>query len=164
MKNFIVIFFVAGIAALSISAKVFDKKHVSKDILRFIESKNYNYSIWKKDIPANIMKGIKGFKHGYFNPGDIGDSGKIGIGCVRSGNTKFEGQLNFVMVNDSFCLLSYYHGGFAIFNTVYFIQYYPTFTLAKYNNFPPWADTGMGPVIKELQKTPEPDTIWTKPD
>jgi|GEM_PF-3880081 hypothetical protein len=162
MKNFIVILFIVGIAVLSISAKVFDKKHVSKDMLRFVESKKYTYSIMRSAIPEIVLKGINEFENGHFNPGDISDSGKIGMGCVRYGNEKFDGQLNFVMVNDSFCLLSYDHGGYAIFNTVYFIQYRPAFTLAKFNNLRLWADTSVGPIIKALQKNPKPDNVWVR--
>jgi len=161
MKNFIVIFFVTGIAALSLSFKVFDKRHVSKNMLHFIESKKYTYSEWKKDIPESVMKGIKKFEKGQFNPGDLGDSGKIAMGCVVDPDAKFDGKLNFVMTNDSLCLLSYTHGGFIVSNTVYFIRYKPVFTLAKFQNLQHWPDTDVESVTQALKKHPKADDIWT---
>jgi hypothetical protein len=164
MKNFIVVLFISGIAVLSISAKVFDKWHVSKDMLQFIESKNYTYSSWKKDIPKDVMKGINEFENGRFNPGDIGDEGKIGMGDMRNSNAQFEGRLNFVMANDSFCLLAYGHGVFTIHNTVYFIKYKPALTLVKFKGLGDWTDTSSASVVKALQQNPMPDTIWNKSD
>jgi hypothetical protein len=163
MKNAIVFFSIIGIALFSISSKVFDKKHVRKDILRFIESKNYTYSKRKKDIPDHVLKGIKEFENGNFNPGDIGDSGKISMGCEMHPDG-FDGLLNFVMVNDSSCILSYSHGGQRKYNTVYFIEYKPTFHLAKDNDLGYWTDTGSRAFRRALYRHPRPDIVWSRVD
>jgi hypothetical protein len=164
MKNFVVSILIVGIALTCVSFSVFDKLHVSGNMLRFLESNSNHYSKWKKDIPKDVWDGIKKFESGNFNPGDTGDEGKIGMGCLRKGGAQFEGQLNFVVTNDSLCILAYGHGSIGLSNTVYFVHYTPPFALAKYRSLGDWTDTSTASVIKALQNNPIADTIWTKSD
>jgi hypothetical protein len=164
MKNFIVFFLIIGTAAFSISAQVFDKRHVSKDMLQFIESRNYTYSVMRSAIPTTVLKDINEHGNENFNVGDKADrdSGKAFQSCVDGGD--FAGFLNFVLVNDSTCLLGYTIGGYALHSIILFVQYGREFKLAKYDSW------GMGTVedtasLKRfVLKKSKPDYVWTKPD
>lgn len=163
MKNIIFIFPAIAIGLISIAFSVEGNKpkELNNEVINFIRSKNYTYSTSKSAIPVVVSKNINEYEKGRFSVGDKADvdSGKTFFSCEGQG--EFYGFLNFVLVNDSTCLLVCNAGSSAIRSTIYYAQYGHGFKLATYHS---WGRELVYDTIslKELLlKKTKPDNIWT---
>ena len=138
------------------------------EALRFMESKHY-YSESKKIIPGIVRYGIGEFDgRKVFNVGAIADSDHINLTDVifpttPGDTTKWFGpRLNFVLKNDSFCMISYTIGGIGENDIVDFVQYKRGFRLLRYK--PSYGGRETISFAKYLLYAPEPDTTWIRPN
>lgn len=136
--------------------KVVDRA-VDSEALRFLESSNHIYSTSKKTIPGIVKYGISEFEGYEFRVGDINDLGKINLSDVIMPGDSFRQRLNFVLKNDSFCLISYTRGGIGTHDIVDFVRY-QGFKLMRYTSIKHIKDTTA--LASALLYYDKPDTIW----
>ncbi len=100
--------------------------------LDFLLSRNYTYSTSKATIPSIVIDSLSQINKEVFKIGDIYDTSKINLSDATLGGYEYKRKLNFVLVNDSVCLLAYTEGGLGTHDVVDFINYKGKLTHTRY--------------------------------
>lgn len=159
MKKLIPILIAIGLVSVSFSTDGKKQKALDNKVLAFIRSKNYIFSTRKSVIPERVYELIKEYEQGDFKMGDNidKDSGKVSL-FIRNGHGEYNKLLNFVLVSDSACLLSYFSGGDETYSVTYFIQYKGRAEITEYGLI----INDLGTLERVFKSDPKPVNTWTK--
>lgn len=96
----------------------------SNDTLTFVNSRKYIFSDSKTKIPAIVIDSLSIVNNEIFKIGDNSDINKINFSDARlEGLDEYNRKLHFVLVSDTFCLLTYRQGGIGVMDVIDYIQY-----------------------------------------
>jgi len=102
------------------------------EILFFLNSNDFSFSKSKSIIPKAVKDSLTVIDKEKFKIGDFSDNGKFNFSDVCCSNTEFNKRLNFVLLNDSICLLVYRRGGRGNHNVVDYIRYKGNYVHFRY--------------------------------
>lgn len=119
--------------------KVYNKPNEALD---FLKSRKYAFSTEKSAIPLIVIDSIGSVNHAPFRIGDSSDVGNINLSDLwMRGSAEYSRKLNFVLVGDTSCLISYVEGGSGTHDVIDYIQYKGTFRHMRYKLGPVLNDT-----------------------
>ena len=119
------------------------KKHTGgNETIVILEKEFYNYSTSKNDIPKIVIDSLSSLDGSPFKIGDHTDKGKFDFSDAHiEGENKYERELYFVLLSDSFCMLTYKQGGIGVHNVVDFLKYKGEFRHIRYRTLEDVSDT-----------------------
>jgi len=125
------IFFLYTFLALGCENSIRHEKKGS-EVLFFLNSNNYNFSKSKAIIPKAVKDSLTVIDKEKFKIGDFSDNGNFNFSDVCCSNIEFNKRLNFVLLNDSVCLMVYRKGGRGSNSVVDYIRYKGNYTHFRY--------------------------------
>lgn len=117
------------------------------EVLEFLERKDFRFSLYKRDIPDEVLKFYARINGGPFEFGDTNEVERINLSDLvllnpdGSNPDLFNRRLYFILFNDSVCLLSYKQGGIGTHAVIDFVKYRGTFNHIRYVTFQEICDT-----------------------
>jgi hypothetical protein len=107
-------------------------------VLDFLQAKKYTYVTRVSAIPTAAMSRLTALekeKH-TLNLCDAESGRPINLTDVRLFESECTSKLNFALVGDSICLLSYVQGGIGRYNVLYYLTYKGALRYESYSSMP----------------------------
>ena len=135
----------------------------SNDLLHFFAQKKYKFSLSKKVIPPSVIYAIGTLNNGLYGPasfeiGDTGDAKYTTLSDVHMPEDKYFTRLNYVLISDSFCLVSYTTGGIGTMDYIDFVKFIGDVQVSRYTYFVNRDTTNL---LEILSKNPKPSVTLT---
>jgi hypothetical protein len=123
--------------------------------LAFLDAKNFKIYRSKGQIPAIVVDSLSSINGEKFKIGDTSDVGKISFADIHIDGIEYNKGLQFILLNDTLCLLSYREGGIGSHDVIDFIQYKGEFGHTRYMTTALLGDTAL--LGKYLRTNPKPE-------
>lgn len=121
----------------------------------FLNTHNYRYSSSKSDVPESVIDSLGKINGKSFKLGDSTDADKISFSDAKiEGMYEYDTRLNFMLFNDTTCLLVYTEGGIGTHDVVDYFRYRGKYVHIRYTTADILSDTIQ--LRQYLELSPDP--------